>query len=326
MLIRSLQAAVVAFMVIVACSWPPAMAGTIIKIASVATPEQNMWKAVERFKELVEARTNGAIQVQLFPSGAMGAEKDMVEAVSVGGLQMEASMLTPIEMFAPKYAFVNAPFVVRDWNHFVRIWNGKLGTQMKQVTEQKGNLMMLAPYFIGGRHLATKVPVMKPSDIKGLKLRLPAFSSWISIFKGVGASPVTIAWAETYMAVQMGVADALENDLNGLLVNHFYQITQYLDLTGHVQLSCIMAINKDFFNRLSKEHQTIVVQAQKEAADWVTKKVQDSEQQTIAELVAKGMKRVDSDQRAFFEAARPAVENLFKTDWNVTTWSEINAY
>jgi TRAP-type C4-dicarboxylate transport system substrate-binding protein len=87
-----------------------------------------------------------------------------------------------------------------------------------------------------------------------------------------------------------------------------------------------MGINKDFFNRLSKEHQDIVVQAEKEAADWVSKKVQDTEQQTISELVSKGMKRVDSDKRAFSEAARPALDNLFKTDWNVTTWNEVNAY
>lgn len=326
MLTRGVQAAVVAFMVIVGSSCPPAMAGTIIKVASVATPQQNMWKMVEKFKGLVESRSSGALQLHLFPSGAMGGEKEMVEAVGMGGLQMAASTLSPVDMFAPSYAFANAPFVVRDWDHFVRIWNGKLGTQMKEATAQKGNLMMLAPYFIGGRHLATKVAAMKPSDIKGLKLRLPTLSSWIAIWKGVGASPVPIAWPETYMAIQMGVADALENDLNGLLVNHFYQVAPYLNLTGHMQLACVMTINKDFFNRLSKEHQTIVVEAEKEAADWVSKYVQGAEQQTIAELVAKGMKRVDSDQRAFFGAARPAVENLFKTEWNVTTWDELNSY
>jgi len=303
-----------------------AEANTVIKIASINDPTHISVRTANKFKEIVEDASNKDITVEVIASGALGSEKETIEAISVGGLEAVIGGLTPIELYAPKYAFVNAPFVIRNWDHWLSVWNSDLGQEIRDITAKQGNIIYLGALYAGQRHFIANKPVYTPSDVQGFKLRLPNFPSWIKVWQEIGALPTPIAFPETYTSLKLGVADGLETDFIGVLSSHFYEIEEYISMTGHLIQSLVLTMNKDLFDSLSSEHQQLVTNSAEEACIWGTAELLSIEKDMMEELKDKGMKIVEAERELFFEAARPAIEELFKTEYTVTTWDEVLSY
>ncbi|NSW77327.1 MAG: TRAP transporter substrate-binding protein [Candidatus Atribacteria bacterium] len=297
-----------------------------IRLGSAFDPNHILCQAAQKFKDLVEERSNGAIEVQLFLGGAMGSEEECTEAVSIGALEMQAGGGLPIKTFAPQYYFFDSPYVMKDWNHFQRVWASPLGDKMREEIIKNGNTMYLGVVYRGVRHFTSNKPVRTPDDLKGIKLRLPQLPTWVKVWEAIGASTVPIALTELFTALQTGVADASEGDVTQILSFRLYEVQKYLTLTGHLVQTGALTINKPFFDKLKKEYQDIVLQAGKEATDWASNTIVAKEAELIKELEAKGMQIIQPDAEAFRAKAKPAVEELFKTEWTVTTWDEVLSY
>jgi len=164
-----------------------------------------------------------------------------------------------------------------------------------------------------------------PADAYGLKLRLPVVPTWVAVWKEIGAEPVPLTLPEIYAGLKSGKADASEGDVSQITSFKLDEVQTHLIMTNHMVQIGGMLIHKPFFDRLSKADQNLVIKAAKEACDWASAKMKTAEKGYLLELQRKGMQVVIPDADSFREKAKPAVEQLFKTTWPVTTWAEVLA-
>jgi len=297
-----------------------------IGIASAFESEHVLVKSAVKFKEIVEERSGGKIKVNLFPGGVMGGEEQVTEAVSIGAVEMQVGGGLPIYYFAPEYYFFDTPYVLRDFKHYMAVWDGPIGQAARQQIEANGNTRMLGVVYRGMRQFTSNKPVKAPEDVKGMKLRLPMLETWVAVWKAIGASPVPIPLHELYTALATGVADASEGDMEQLWSHKLFEVQKYVSLTNHHVQTGNMSICADFYYSLDKDTQKLIDEAAREATEWGTNLVYEREQLLIENMKEKGCTILETDSEAFRKAGAPAVESMFTTHFPVTTWDEINKF
>lgn len=295
----------------------------VIRVGSPFKPGHILVDAAEKFKELTETRSGNRIAVQI-DAGTL-SEEEVSTRNSTGQLEMQSNGHRSLEVFAPQYFFFNAPYVMKDFDHFMRAWDGKLGQAARSMAEQKGNVKFLGIVYRGLRQTTAKKPIYTPADVYGLKLRLPNVATWIIVWKAIDATPVPVPLPELYSALKTGRAEASEGDLPQIASFKLDEVQTHLIITNHLVQTGGMLINKPFFDRLSKADQDLIVQAAKEATVWANQKMKTGESGLLMDLQRKGMQVVIPDAESFRAKAKPAIEELFKKDWSVTTWAEVLA-
>jgi tripartite ATP-independent transporter DctP family solute receptor len=295
----------------------------VIRIGSPFKAGHILVDAAEKFKELVETRSSGRIAVQ-FDLGTK-SEEEINKLNSAGTLEMQSNGTMYVEKFAPAYYFVSVPYVMKDWDHYMRVWNGKLGQQAQAQMEKNGNMKFLGSINRGVRQTTAKKPLYTPADVYNLKLRLPVLPTWVAVWKAIGADPVPLPLTELYAGLKSGKADASEGDVSQITSFKLNEVQTHLIMTNHMATIGGLLIYKPFFDGLPKTDQEIIIQAAKEACDWANAKMKASESAYVLELQRKGMQVVIPDADAFRAKAKPAVDELFKTQWSVTTWAEVLA-
>jgi TRAP-type C4-dicarboxylate transport system substrate-binding protein len=253
------------------------------------------------------------------------SEEEINTLNSKGEIEMQSNGNRWFEEFAPQYFFFGAPYVMKDFDHFMRAWDGKLGRAARDLGEQKGNVKFLGVVYRGLRQTTAKKPIYTPADVYGLKLRLPNIPTWIAVWKAEDATPVPLTLPELYAGLKSGKADASEGDVSQITSFKLDEVQTHLIMTNHMVQIGGMLINKPFFDRLSKADQDLIVQAAKEACDFANAKMKAAESSYLIELQRKGMQVVIPDAESFRVKAKPAVEALFEKEWPVTTWKEVLA-
>jgi tripartite ATP-independent transporter DctP family solute receptor len=294
-----------------------------IRVGSPFKPGHILVDAAEKFKELVGQRSGGRIAVQI-DAGAK-SEEEINTLNSKGEIEMQSNGNRWLELFAPQYFFFGAPYVIKDLDHFMRVWNGKLGQAAQAQAEQKGNVKFLGVVYRGLRQTTAKKPIYTPADMYGVKLRLPNVPTWIAVWKAEDATPVPLTLPELYAGLKSGKADASEGDLPQITSFKLDEVQTHLIMTNHLVQTGGMLINKPFFDRLSKADQDLIVKAAKDACDWANTKMKTGESAYLLDLQRKGMQVVIPDAESFRVKAKPAVEALFQKEWSVTTWQEVLA-
>ncbi len=294
---------------------------TTIRIGSPFKQGHILVDAAEKFKELVEKGSGGRIEVQ-FDLGTK-SEEEIIKLNSAGTLEMQSNGTQFLQIYAPPYYFFTGPYVMKDFDHYMRVWNGKLGQQAQAEMEKNGKLKYLGTIYRGQRQTTTKKPVYTPADVYTMKLRLPVIPSWIAVWKAIGADPVPLKLPELYPGLKEGKAEASEGDLPQIASFKLFEVQTHLIMTNHLVQTGGMLIYKPFFDGLSKADQTLVTLAAKEACDWANTKMKTGEGAYLIELQRKGMQVVIPDADSFRAKAKGAVDELFKTQWNVTTWAEV---
>jgi TRAP-type C4-dicarboxylate transport system substrate-binding protein len=279
--------------------------------------------AAEKFKELVTQGSGGRIEVQI--DAGTKSEEDINTLNSSGALEAQLNGGRPLEVFAPQYFFLNAPYVMKDFDHLMRVFNGKLGEAAQAQGEQKGNVKIVGVVYRGLRQTTAKKPIYTPADVYGLKLRLPNVPTWVAVWKGLDAAPVTLTLPELYSGLKTGKAEASEGDLTQIASFKLDEVQTHLIMTNHMVQAGWVAINKSFFDKLSKADQDLVLLAVKDATAWANKKLMAGEVGLLVDLQRKGMQVVIPDAELFRVKAKPAVEELFQKEWPVTTWQEVLA-
>ena len=296
---------------------------TTIRIGSPFKAGHILVDAAEKFKALVEKGSGERIAVEM-QVGAK-SEEEINDLCSKGAIEMQTNGNRPLEIFAPQYFFLGAPYVMKDWDHFMRTWQGNLGKKAREQVEKNGNVSYLGIVYRGLRQTTSKKPLYTPADAYGLKLRLPVVPTWVAVWKGIGAEPVPLTLPDLYPGLKSGKADASEGDVSQITSFKLDEVQTHLIMTNHMVQIGGMLIHKPFFDRLSAADQTLVVQAAKEACDWANEKMKKDELNLLIQLQRKGMQVVIPDAESFRTKAKPAVDELFKTQWSVTTWAEVLA-
>jgi TRAP-type C4-dicarboxylate transport system substrate-binding protein len=301
----------------------PAGEKIAIRIGSPFKPGHVLVDAAQRFKQLAEERSKGRIAVTI-DAGAK-TEEEINTLNSGGQLEMQANGHRWLEVFAPQYFFFNAPYVMRDFDHFTRVWSGRLGQAARAHGEQKGNVKFLGVVYRGLRQTTAKRPIYTPADLYGVKLRLPVVPTWVAAWKAMDADPVPLPLTELYGGLKSGKADASEGDLPQIASFKLDEVQSHLVITNHLVQTGGMLVNKPFFDRLSRADQELVVQAAKDACDWANAQMVNGERGVLLALQRKGMQVVIPDAESFRAKATPAIEAMFQKEWPVTTWREVLA-
>jgi len=278
--------------------------------------------AAEKFKELIEERSGGRIEVQI--DAGTKSEEAINKLNRTGELEMQSNGTMFLQDYAPPYYFFTGPYVMKDFEHYMRVWNGRLG-QAAQAQMEKNDLKYLATIYRGLRQMTTKKPVYTPADVYGLKLRLPNIPTWMAVWKAIGTEPIAVPLPDLYNALKTGKAESSEGDLPQIASFKLNEVQSHLIITNHLVQTAGILINKPFFDKLSKADQDLIVQAGKETEDWANNKIKTGEAAILVDLQRKGMQVVIPDAESFRAKAKPAVEALFQKEWSVTTWAEVLA-
>lgn len=321
----SMASSAMAFLFLFCVGASPAVSAekTVIRLASPFKTGHILCDAGEKFKETVEKGSAGRLEVQVQPG--VGSEEAINDWCSQGKVEMQATGGRPIEVSAAQYFFFNAPYVMKDFEHFMRVWNGPSGTKLREQVEKNGNQIYLGIVYRGLRQMTSKIPIYTPADVYKMKLRLPTVKTWIAVWKELGAEPVPIPLPDLYKSLKEGKADASEGDLTQISSFKLNEVQNYLTITNHLVQTGGILINSGFFNKLSKDDQALILKAAKQASEWANEKIKKGENGLFIDLQRKGMQVVIPDAESFREKAKPAVEDLFRKDWPVTTWAEILA-
>jgi tripartite ATP-independent transporter DctP family solute receptor len=302
---------------ILALSMLPLEAAAKMKVnmASSYGPGAPVHFGLEKFKELVEKRSKGEMEVFIHLLGTMGGERDIFEALSQGAVETAAMGSGDIAIFHPQYLCYEVPYVIRDVEHFWKFWNGPVGKEINDVILKKNNVINVAIVYRGARQLTANKPIRKPEDVMGIKLRLPEVKAWVEIWKALGARPTVVPFQEVYMALKTGIAEAQENPAESIHSLKFYENQKFLIMTEHVHSTAKYQVSKKWFDTLKPDQQELITTAMKEAAEYANKLAMEADKKFIEDLQKKGMTKIIPDKAAFMEAVKPTIERLAKEMW-----------
>jgi|Transcript_4110 tripartite ATP-independent transporter DctP family solute receptor len=293
-----------------------ASAETVIKVGHGAAESFHMHRALLHFEELVEAGSNGEIDVQIFPSSQMGPDREMIEGVQTGVLEMA---IPPSSFFAgwdPAFAVIELPYMYASKDIAFDVLEGEAGDGMIARVEDQG-LVGLGWLELGVRNVTNNVrPIATPADLEGVKLRTMQVPAHVATFQALGANPTPMNFGEVYSALQQGVIDGQENPLAIITSQRFYEVQKYLSTTGHVFAVYMPVISQPFFDSLSAEHQQLVRDSMAAARMHQAELVSAEDASQLDEIRAAGVEVLEltAEQRQAFADATESVRLQYRDE------------
>ncbi len=290
-----------------------AMAATTLKLAHAA-PESDLQQDMSLFfKKEVEARTNGEVKVNIFPSGQLGNDAQMIDGSRSGILDLAMVGLNNYSGLMPESAAFTLPFMFPTRETAYKVLDGEVGQSVLTSMEKFG-LKGLGYPENGYRNMTnSRGPIRVPADVKGLQMRVNNSKALNDMFNALDANPQQIPVAELYTALETGVVDAQDHPIGVTLSFKFYEVQKYLSLTQHAYSPLALTMNLNKFNKLTKEQQAVITAVAKEAVDMQRQLSIAKEDEMIAELESHGMQvNRDVDGAAFQAAIKPVWDAFIK--------------
>lgn len=294
----------VAVALVVACFTfaTPAAAQSTLKWAHVYETSEPyhswaLWAADEFAK-----RTDGRYKIEVFPASSLGKESDINEGLGIGTVDIiYTGQLFAGRSYGP-VAIGGAPFMFRDFDHWLKYRDSDLFQELaKGYLDASGNHIVALTYY-GERHVTSNKKIEKPEDMQGLKIRVPDAPLYMMFPKAVGANPTPIAFAEVYLALQQGVVDAQENPLPTIEAKKFFEVQDYIVLTGHITDALLTIIGGPAWEAMEPADRDILVGLMQEAADKCTQDIVKKEQELVQGFRDRGKEVIEVDRTPFREA------------------------
>jgi tripartite ATP-independent transporter DctP family solute receptor len=288
-----------------------ASAQTTVRVSHPTPATSHYGVGTQAFCAELEKRTTGRYKCQI-QAGA-NDERASVEAIQLGTLDVTNTSTGPVSNFVPEVGIVDIPFLFRDYDHARRVLDGPIGQDILAKFPSKG-IIALAWTENGFRHLTnSRRPVVKPDDVKGLKVRTMQNPVHIQAFQSIGVQPTPMAFSELFTSLQQGVVDGQENPIPVILSSKFSQVQKHLSLTGHVYSPSLLLMSPKLWNSLSEADKANFREAAKVGSAAQRKKVNDDENAGIAQLKSDGMEVVTNvDGQAFRNAMTPVWSEFAK--------------
>ena len=272
-----------------------------IKLGVVTKPGSAQNIVAEKFKELIEQRSQGELQVKIFHSASIGNETEILQQIQLGTIQLGIITSGPFDSFDPIVRVIDYPFLFKNNQQADEILDGPLGSEILKSLESSG-FKGLCFSENGFRNLTnSKRPVSTPADIEGLKIRVMSSALHKSIWQSLGANPTPMPWP-IYTELEQGVIDGQENPLWVLEVYKFYEIQQHMTLTRHVYSAHIDVASLSWWNTLSQDQQEMIQTAMYEAAVYQRADNRAKNDARLKLLKEKGMNVVETPDRAALRA------------------------
>ncbi|MCM3714515.1 TRAP transporter substrate-binding protein [Alkalihalobacillus oceani] len=280
-----------------------------LKVGHTLADTSHYQEGLEYFKEILAEKTDGRMDVEIFPNGSLGGERDMVEGLQIGSVDLVLTSTGPMSGFVEEITVVDLPFLFRDAEHAHTVLDGEVGQDLLAKLEGI-DLKGLAWWENGFRNVTNNTrPVEKPEDLQGLKLRTMENDIHMAAFRELGADPTPMAFTELFTAMQQGVVDGNENPIPVIYSSRFYEVQDYLTMTRHFYNPSILLTSNSFFNNLEPELQTALQEAAVEAGIFEREVVQRMDEEYLNELEEQGMEVIrEIDVEPFIEAVQPVYD------------------
>ena len=286
------------------CATTAIAADYTLKVAHGNTETYHMHKAWEKFKEVVEAESKGEISVEIFANGQMGEDRELLEFVQDGTIDLNASTVGVLVGWDPAFATSELPYMFPNRKTALSALNGSYGDFISKRSEELG-MLHLGWFENGFRQVNNNIrPIYEPKDLEGIKIRTMQVDAHMAAFRQLGANPTPMAFGEVYSALQQGVVDAEENPLSNIVPNRFYEVAKYVSMTNHVYSTHIVVMNPDKFYSLPEKYQDLVRRAVKEGEAHQQAIIKSQEAELIDFINSHGgeVNELTPEQMAAFQA------------------------
>ena len=306
---RKLLAAVATAAVLLAPAIVQAQSPIVIKFSHVVANDTPKGKGALKFKELAEKYTDGKVKVEVYPNSTLYKDKEEIEALQLGSVQMLAPSTAK---FAPlgikEFEALDLPWLFKDDATYSNAMKGTVGKWLFQKLEAKG-ITGLAYWDNGFHMVSSNRPLMKPSDFQGLKFRISGSKVADQYFRLVGSIPQIMAFSEVYQALQTGVVDGCENTASNYLTQKFYEVQKDITVSYHAHLQYAVIVNSKFWSGLPPDIRTQLDKAMAEATDYTNQIAHQENEDALAAIKKTGKTTLhyltDADRKAWQEAMQP---------------------
>lgn len=318
--------AVIAFALAVLVSALPgqATAAQVLKWAHVYETGSPYHKWAVWAGEEMKKRSGGEYEIEVFPASSLGKEVDINEGLTLGTVDIiYTGQLFAGRSYGP-IAIGGSPYMFRDYDHWAAYRDSDLfGEMVGGYRDSTGNEVITLTYY-GQRHVTSNKEIKAPGDMDNLKIRVPNAPLYKMFPEAVGANPTPIAFAEVYLALQQGVVDAQENPLPTIQFKKFYEVQDYITLTGHITDALMTIVSGSTWNGMSDDDKAMLVGVLKEAAQNCTDDIIAAENSLVAWFRDQG-KTVNEVDRAAFRAAVVPLHNGPAATWDQATYDKLQA-
>jgi len=275
-----------------------------IRLGNVVPTNHPENLACEKFKEIVEEKSDGRIKVEVYPNNQLGDQVEELEGTKLGTQEMLMGGTAMVARYYPKLNVMEIPYLIRDNDTYFRFMNSETGKGFIQGVIDEVNIRPIGYAPRGFRELTSNKPVYSIKDVQGLKVRVPEAPTLLEFWKSVGASPTPMGFSEVYMALATNTIDAQENPLSLILSAKFFEVQKYVILTDHTLNMSWLLINEDFYQGLSDDLKAIVDEAGNEVTQFVQEVNAEMEKGYVEKLEAEGMEFIEVDISEFMEASK----------------------
>ena len=284
---------------------------TVIKLAHGLDPSHPVHQAMVFMAERLSEKSSGQMQMDIYPSGQLGAERELIELLQIGSLAMTKVSASPMESFVPEMKLFSIPYVFRSEDHLWEILNGPIGQEIL-LAGQDFKLRGLGYYDAGSRSFYTKEnPINTPKDLKGLKIRVMKSQTAVQMVQSLGGSATPISWGELYTALQQGVVDGAENNPPSFYLSKHYEVCKFYSLDEHTSVPDILLISTVVWKSLSDEQQQWLQESVDESVTFQRKLWKESTEHALAEVEKAGVEII-RPQKSGFQGAVKAMHESYR--------------
>lgn len=296
----------------------------VIKMGHVLATTHPVHIAMTEAAEKIAERTNGAVDLQIYPNGELSSYQDGVEAVRSGAPFLFFSSPGQFSDYVPDMAALQAPFLYSTFEEYSNLMDTDVIKNLEAQAEKQGIKVLSLNFVSGFRHILTDKPITDVSDMKNLKIRVPGNPVFIQPFEAMQANPSSINWNETYQALSQGVVDAIEGTVGNIYDAKMFELKKELTKTAHLIDMSGIFIGVDFWNTIPEEYQIIIQEEITAAAERQNEAAQQIEEDYIGKLEEAGVTFHDVDKTSFIEATKDIVLQYDIGQELVDTVAEVN--
>jgi len=286
----------------------PAQAQVVLRAGNVEVADHSASKGLVKMAELVAQKTKGQVKIEVFHGSTLGSEREMIESVKAGSLDMMLSM-SGVGRFVQGVLVFEMPYLYTDLDHLARVWAGSAADVQKLISP--AGFYTLTSFFQGPRAVASKRPFQSLEEMKGLRLRVPESPLYVGMARALGANPTPTAFGEVYTSLQTGVVDAAECPLENIWGTKWYEPAKNIVLTDHIMHLYLMIMNQAKFQKLTPEQRTAMQEAAKETSQYQLGLAKESNKTSLEKMKAAGATIIPIKDRTPFARVMESFDKSF---------------
>ena len=284
----------------------------VIKFSHVVAPNTPKGLGAEKFKELAEKYSGGKVKVEVYPNSTLYKDKEELEALQLGAVQMLAPSNSKFgPMGIKEFEVFDLPFIIPSLAALRKVTEGPMGEKMLKLLEPKG-MIGLAYWDNGFKQMSANKALRVPADYKGLKFRIQSSKVLEAQFRALGATPQVMAFSEVYQALQTGVVDGQENTSSNMYTQKMHEVQKYTTLTNHGYIGYVVVVNKPFWDGLPADVRTNLDKAMKESTTYANQISAKENDEALADIKKSGKTELITPTAAEMTAMRKAMEPIYE--------------